>query len=149
MTAKVTRLPGVLCRFRLMGRCAYDEMLNPGLHDAWRCPEEQRLLGYYDGFIERVDVFDLPPEEVAALWSRRMERFPPVGALCGRYEARGDEGGEDAENGDLSATEDAMHDVLVDCIRFRDGICLLLLPPCEGVCERYRRAETPAGGRNG
>lgn len=142
MTAKVTRLPGLYCRFRLAGRCAYDEMLNPGLHDAWRCPEEQRLLRYYDGFVDRVDAFDLTPEEVADIWARRMRRFPPIGTLCTGYMPHDAPPALEDDDVDDTAEDDDIEDIMIDCVRFRDGICLLLLPACEGMCERYQKTDT-------
>lgn len=85
MTAVISPMLGNNCRFWLEGRCAYEELLNPGLHDAWRCTEEQRIMKLYDRFMEQADGFSLDTDTAVHLWEQRLGKEPPLGALCSQY----------------------------------------------------------------
>lgn len=143
MTAKVSRLPGMHCRFWLGARCAYEEMLNPGLHDAWRCQEELRIMRLYDRFIDQADGFGLTCETASDLWDRRLAQFPPAGTLCPEFVPGAAVPSEIAE--DEEQTPSTVEGSVIDCARFHEGICLLLLPPCEGICDHYCRVGTGKG----
>lgn len=127
---RVLRLPGIHCRFHERGHCAVEETMNPGLNDGWRCGEEQRIVRAYDHFLEQADVFDLSVEQAATLWERRLTSLPPPGGLCPEYtppvrcpSCADGCGGEEG---------------WLDCTHFREGACMLLLPRCDGICERFQ-----------
>lgn len=128
---RLVRLPGIHCRFHEAGRCGVEEAMNPGLHDGWRCGEEQRIVAAYDRFLEQAETFDLSSEQATALWERRLAALPPPGGLCAHYtppsRCPSCPGGGCGEEGDW-----------LDCVHFRAGVCVLLLPRCEGVCDRFQ-----------
>ncbi|MEG6507120.1 hypothetical protein [Nitratidesulfovibrio sp. 1201_IL3209] len=132
---RVMRLPGIRCRFHEAGHCAVDETMNPGLNEDWRCGEEQRIVRAYDHFLEQADTFDLSSEQATALWERRLATIPPPGGLCADYtpppscpscQSCADGGCDEAD--------------WLDCTHFREGVCVLLLPRCDGICERFQGA---------
>ena len=130
---RLMRLPGINCRFHEGGHCAVDETMNPGLNEDWRCGEEQRIVRAYDHFLEQAETFDLSSEQATALWERRLATIPPPGGLCADYtpparcpSCAGGGCGDDAD--------------WLDCTHFREGVCVLLLPRCDGICERFQGA---------
>lgn len=88
MSAVISPMLGNNCCFWLEGRCAYEEILNPGLHDSWRCTEEQRMLQLYDRFMEQIDGFSIDAATAVQLWDQRMTKEPSVGELCASFSAR-------------------------------------------------------------
>ncbi|MFI3271407.1 MAG: hypothetical protein R3Y11_04770 [Pseudomonadota bacterium] len=88
MCAVISPMLGNNCCFWLEGRCAYEEMLNPGLHDSWRCTEEQRMMQLYDRFMEQIDGFSIDAPTAVQLWEQRLAKEPSVGSLCTSFEER-------------------------------------------------------------
>ncbi len=88
MCAVISPMLGNNCCFWLEGRCAYEEMLNPGLHDSWRCTEEQRMMNLYDRFMEQIDGFSVDGPTAVQLWDQRLAKEPALGSLCSSFEAR-------------------------------------------------------------
>ncbi len=130
---RLMRLPGINCRFHEAGHCAVDETMNPGLNEDWRCGEEQRIVRAYDHFLEQAETFDLSSEQATALWERRLATIPPPGGLCADYTppARCPSCTGDGCGGETD---------WLDCTHFREGVCVLLLPRCDGICERFQGA---------
>jgi len=115
--ARVIRLPASACAHFVLGRCRYEESLNPGYDPAYRCRALARLESAYDAFLTQADAFALDETLAVSLWSARCE------ALCR------ESGCQDCEPGDTS--------VYPDCLLFADGVCLKRLPECSGRCPRY------------
>lgn len=136
---RVMRLPGIHCRFHEAGHCAVDEAMNPGLNEDWRCGEEQRIVRAYDHFLEQAETFDLPSEQATALWERRLATMPPPGGLCPDYtpppSCPSGRSCPSCTDGECGGEADWL-----DCVHFREGVCVLLLPRCGGVCERFQGA---------
>ncbi len=130
---RVMRLPGIHCRFHEAGHCAVDETMNPGLNEDWRCGEEQRIVRAYDHFLEQADTFDLSSEQATALWERRLSTIPPPGGLCADYTPP--PSCPSCAGGGCCGEADWL-----DCTHFREGVCVLLLPRCDGICERFQGA---------
>lgn len=88
MCAVISPMLGNNCCYWLEGRCAYEEMLNPGLHDSWRCTEEQRMLQLYDRFMEQIDGFSIDAPTAVNLWEQRLGKEPAMGSQCASFGAR-------------------------------------------------------------
>ena len=145
MSVAVTRFPGTGCLYYCDGRCAYGESVNPGLDEAVQCPEEARLVAAYDRFLEQMERFGLQDGQAAAMWERRFEGMPPPGALCEEYVEVAAPADGEAEAGAAGDDEAGLSsEALLDCTSYREGICLLRLPTCEGVCPRFRMARLAA-----
>ncbi len=130
---RLMRLPGIHCRFHEAGHCAMDETMNPGLNEDWRCGEEQRIVRAYDHFLEQAETFDLSSEQATAVWERRLAAMPPPGGLCPDYAPP--PRCPSCTGGGCGGETDWL-----DCTHFREGVCVLLLPRCDGVCERFQGA---------
>jgi len=114
---RVARLPAAACAHFVLGRCRYEENVNPGLYPKFRCQALVRLESAYDAFLTQADAFALDETLAASLWNARCQR------LCQ------ESGCQDYEPGDNSAYP--------GCLLFADGVCLKRLPECPGRCPRY------------
>lgn len=122
------------------GYCAYEEIINPGLHTAWQCDEESRFIMLYDRFVEQVDNFSISSHMVYQLWEQHLQEAPSIGSLCSSYHAVVAPCGECSTCGKESTTEDDEHanaNALIDCTYFFNGACVVKFPQCTGVCSRY------------
>ncbi len=126
----VTRLPGTSCAFFQRGRCLYEERLNPGYHEGFRCAVLRDWEAAYEDFLRQAEAFGLGESAASGLWQRRFERLAGAAPACPEFQpSRGDD--------------------LPGCVFAQEGLCLLALPLCEGQCPRFavrpsEPAETPA-----
>lgn len=118
----LVRFPAVGCQCFHLGRCLYEERLNPGLHKAWRCSVLARWETVYDEFLDRAENFGLSEAELGLLWSRRFERLAEESLPC-----------PDVRPGDGES--------MPECLHLLEDICLLRLPECAGPCEHFRLRE--------
>lgn len=118
MPAILNHLPAAACAFFLQGRCLYEERLNPGLHQAWRCVVWREWEDDFDDFLGRAEAFALEDEAAGRLWARRQARLLAAARACPDFVP----GGTDP----------------VGCVRGRDTLCLDRLPACAGRCVNYR-----------
>jgi|MTBAKSStandDraft_1061840.scaffolds.fasta_scaffold00103_97 hypothetical protein len=122
----VTRLPGTGCAFFQRGRCLYEERLNPGYHDRFRCVILQGWESAYEDFLRQAEAFGLEESSASGLWQRRFERLAGAEPRCPEFQSSRD-------------------DELPGCVFAQEGLCLLALPLCEGQCPRFvARAPDPA-----
>lgn len=121
MGDKVSRFPASACRHYESGRCLYEERLNPGLREPWRCRVLTEWERAYDDFLLRAEAFHLEPEKAVELWEARLERLMIQARQCPDF-VDGPEG---------TAT---------GCANELEGLCLVLLPRCEGHCRHYSPA---------
>ena len=125
----VKRLPGTGCRYYNRGRCLYEERLNPGYHEAWRCRVLTAWERAFDDFVDRAEAFDLGQDRAADLWRLRMRRLGPDG--CEAFVPAG-------QRAPVS---------VVPCAHAQEDLCLLALPECGGRCRRYEpEPQTPDTG---
>lgn len=115
----LVRLPAFGCQSYYMGRCLYEEQLNPGLHTQWRCSVLARWESVYDDFLNRAENFDLPETELARLWRLRFERLAEESIDCPDFES-------------------TLSEAMPECLHLFVDICLLRLPECSGQCKHYR-----------
>ena len=115
----VTRLPGSGCRFHVGGRCLYEEMLNPGYTQEWRCRVLARWETAYDEFLVRAELFGLEQSAVPDLWERQFERVARQAFDCDTYSY-------------CPGAEPPA------CLHVLDGMCRLALPECRGRCRHYQ-----------
>jgi hypothetical protein len=113
------RLSGEGCRFWVRGRCLYEELLNPGLMEAYACTVLRVLAERFDEFIVRGEIMGLSAEEAGRIWARRMDAALNIGWDCANFAFRPDSVDE------------------MPCLHFQDGICVLCLPECPGRCRRF------------
>lgn len=116
--SNIDRLPGDGCFHHTAGKCLYEEHLNPGYAEEWRCSVLAHWEDEYDAFLSRVDKFEVSQDAVPDLWNRKFERMARDTFKCSRYAY--------AEGADVPA-----------CVHNVDGICRLCLPGCEGRCRHY------------
>ncbi|OEU70675.1 MAG: hypothetical protein BA863_15070 [Desulfovibrio sp. S3730MH75] len=117
--AKISKLPGHMCRFYQKGRCLYEEFLNPGYNTAWRCKVLGGLEDEYDKLIRQAEAFKLSAEVVADLWNQRVAEHRASSGGCQKGALKGE-------------------DTYPLCSNGHDDICLLELPECEGVCKKFK-----------
>ena len=121
--ADVKRLPGDGCRHHTVERCLYQEHLNPGYTTGWKCRVLLRWETAFDEFLERAESFNLSQHAVPDLWERKFERLAREAFDCEEYVYCA---GADAPS----------------CVHAHDGLCRLVLPPCEGRCRHFSIDET-------
>jgi len=115
---KITRLPGCECRSFIHGRCLYEEQLNPGYTQSWRCQVTARWESDYDDFLRRAEFFGVDEAAVPDLWGRRFQRMARDVFHCQRY-----------------VYDPDAH--VLGCRNHWDGICIMDLPKCGGRCRHY------------
>ncbi|MCJ2163699.1 MULTISPECIES: hypothetical protein [unclassified Pseudodesulfovibrio] len=115
---RITRLPGDGCRYCLNGRCLYEEQLNPGYTQSWRCQVTARWESAYDDFLSRADCFGVEESAVPDIWARQFQRMARDVFHCQRYLY------------DHGAQAPA-------CLNHLHGVCIVALPKCEGRCRHY------------
>lgn len=120
----ITRLPGQGCRHHAGGHCLYEERLNPGYAQHWRCRVLARWEAAFDDFLGRAEVFGVEQSAVPDLWERQFERLAREAFDCEQYV--------------YSHGEDAPA-----CLHAVDGVCRLALPVCEGRCRHHERYIEP------
>lgn len=117
--AGLVRLPAFGCRSYYLGRCLYEEQLNPGLDAGLRCSVQARWERVYDEFLSRVENFGLDEGELSRLWRLRFERLAEEPVDCPDFVP-------------------ALVETLPECRHLFVDICLLRLPQCLGHCPNYR-----------
>lgn len=130
MAGKLSPMPGVNCAFFLQGRCLYEERVNPGLRDSWRCRVLVALEQEYDRFLDQAEHFNLDLRTAMNIWERRAEEIVGWKPPCDAYACRGPEVQVDGENG-------RPEDAVLDCVHYWLGLCLPELPACAGVCPLF------------
>jgi len=157
----VLRMPGVRCALYAAGHCMHEERLNPGLETRWHCSELVRYVAAYDLLMEQGERFSLSMDELGGMWQRRCATMPAPGAGCPAFTPRGggckgcggggrkqDENGREADDGGAADRPDAAFTDLVaaiGCIYSMDHACVLLMPECEGMCQRFVPRESAPG----
>ncbi len=147
----VHRMPGVRCALYAEGHCLYEERLNPEFEAAWRCTELLRYTAMYDQLLDQAERFSLTGDAMQGLWEKRIASAGPPGSGCDCYAPRrtgcpgcgGCGGGKDG-NADGTASQEAgsgnvgMEFVAaLDC-RYAERVsCVLRMPVCDGMCERF------------
>ena len=114
----ILRLPGVSCAHYRLGRCLYEENLNPGYDQGLRCKVLISLQEAYDRFITQADVFNLAEHTAAAIWKKRFQNFQGQETSCQDRKPN--------DKKDIPGCDHAMGE-----------LCLLALPACAGQCERF------------
>ncbi len=115
----VLHIPGDGCRFRVAGRCLYEERINPGLCREFACTVLSVLEGHFDEFVTRGEILGLSSGQAGRIWEERMAKALNIGWDCANFASLLDEAGE------------------VVCRHFVEGICLLRMPPCLGRCRHF------------
>lgn len=115
----ITRLPGTTCRFFISGRCQYEEQLNPGYTQSWRCQVTARWETAFDEFLTRAEEFGVEEDAVPDLWSAQFQRMARDVFHCKRYVF------------DHGAPAPS-------CRNHAAGVCIMDLPKCPGRCRHFR-----------
>jgi hypothetical protein len=109
--------PGAACRYHRLGACLYSEAANPGLAKKHACARMTALTREWDDFLDRADGFALSEPDAARIWNAREHAALSASSLCPHGQAD-----------------------LADCPYYCQCACLLNMPRCHGICERYRAA---------
>ncbi|BBD07468.1 hypothetical protein [Desulfovibrio ferrophilus] len=118
MADNVRHFPACACRHYELGHCLYEERLNPGFRERWRCKVLTEWEKAYDDFLLRAEAFHLKPEEAVELWEARLERLMAQARQCPDFSA----GAEESATG---------------CLNELEGLCMKMLPECDGRCRHY------------
>lgn len=116
--AEVKRMPAQSCRHHIKGRCLYEELLNPGYEQQWRCVVMLRWEEVFDEFLHRAEAFGVDHERVGKLWEIRFKRLAGDTPDCERFQS------------------DPTNDPPC-CMHHYEALCLLDLPLCEGRCRHF------------
>jgi hypothetical protein len=114
----IHRLPGYGCRHHCQGRCLYEEALNPGYHQDWRCEVLLRWEDVYEDFLNRVEAFGLDEKDLAELWAKRFERLSQDAVGCPDFSP-------------------GLTESVPECFLLAGELCVLRLPQCFGQCQHY------------
>ncbi len=131
MSATITPFPGTHCVHHRKGRCLLAENQNPGLHKEWQCQILSYLERAYDRFLEQADSFQLEIDLATRIWSKRLMDMLRDETPCENFVPLLPEDGRELEF-ELDG---------VACENSWSGLCLLAMPRCHGVCEKF---EPPA-----
>jgi hypothetical protein len=115
---KVLKMPGVGCRYFIREHCCYEERLNPGLHEDWKCEVLLRLDDRFETLIERDDS-ELTLEQAGRIWRGWCDAELSGAWSCPDYEYVSGDDGEEC------------------CAHLFEDICILRLPVCPGRCSRF------------
>ncbi|MGE4503884.1 MAG: hypothetical protein AB7D51_00930 [Desulfovibrionaceae bacterium] len=115
--SNIIRLPGAGCRHFRRGRCAYEEDLNPGLHQEHACAVVRGWTNQLDEFHDRAEAMGLGEERAGELWRVRFGRMRPEMRACPGF---------------------APGAGPYECAHLDDRVCLSALPPCQGRCRRFQ-----------
>jgi hypothetical protein len=108
----------------------YEERLNPGLREEWRCTVLTDMIREHDKLLDQAERFSLDRKEALAIWGRRLGELTNRLGRCPDYVPppvpdAAEAGGYDGADG-------------VPCAHAREWLCAKALPVCAGVCERFR-----------
>lgn len=117
-----------LCRHYLRGHCLHAGTAGPVGEDSLRCSRMAELLRYWDDFLDRAENFGLAEEEAAVIWQRLADKRVSSLVPCSRRSA--------AMPGPGSGQRD-----FTDCPHLAEGLCLLILPRCSGLCSFFAGRE--------
>ncbi len=117
--ARVTKMPGRMCRFYKNGKCLYEEKLNPGYNRQWRCTVLKGLEGEYDKLLRQADNFHLDEHAFSEFWEQRIEEYLKSAVVCRKMVPHDEEG-------------------LPFCAALHKEICLFEQPECGGVCNHFK-----------
>ena len=115
----ITQLPGSECQHYAGGRCLYEERLNPGYVQDWRCLVLLKWESAFDDFLARAESFGIVQDAVPGIWERQFERMARDVFDCEHYVY--------SYGGEAPA-----------CMNALDGLCMLVLPECPGRCRHYK-----------
>jgi len=121
---KLERLPAGECYHYIVGRCLYEERLNPGYRKSYRCQVLNRWESAYDDFLVRAEAMGVEQESVPGLWDIQFRRMARDAFHCRTH----------MFNNDFNPPA---------CSHELDGLCVLGLPKCSGRCRHYQRAPEP------
>jgi len=113
------KLPGDECKHFALGRCFYEEWLNPGYTKSWRCQVLARWETAFDEFMVRAENFGVEQEAVPGLWENQFQRMARDVFHCQRYIF------------DPNGTAPA-------CRHQKAGVCIMSLPKCAGRCRHFK-----------
>ena len=117
--SRLLLLPARDCAHFLSGRCLYEERLNPGYHQSYRCVALLKMQDVFDSFLARAEAFGLNELAASGLWEKQMDRVRAADCGCQEYEP-----------GDTNA--------FPGCIHGMEDVCLRRLPGCKGRCPEYK-----------
>ena len=113
MSAKVIQLNARRCPHRMEGHCGLKLAHDPDYYRKWSCKVLERWDQEFDAHLYRAEQFQLPADLAIRIFERKLTR------LLDQDTCEGITGGKGS---------------LLSCPHFRDGLCLLRIPPCEGDC---------------
>lgn len=135
MPGHVLSFPGHSCRFYASGRCLYEERMNPGLEQRWRCRVLHAWAEAYDQLLDQAEVFSLEDEMAMAIWRKRMVELAPPGQWCADYIYAPD---QDPPFAPLNVSWNPYQEmVTVECLHGVEDMCVNALPICHGVCPSF------------
>ena len=120
----------VHCRYYIRGFCLHGEGASPGYDDSLLCMHMADLVKDWDAFLDRAEAFGLEEKTAAAIWNRMAAKKLSAPASCSRQKT--------------FAPHDANMQTFVDCPHIAEGVCLLALPHCMGVCSFFARRQGEA-----
>lgn len=112
--SKLSKLPGVGCKYYIQGKCIYEEFLNPGYEDIWRCSILLSIESEYDKLLKQAENFKLDDKIVAGILDCRISSHSSNSQSCQGHDSP-----------------------YPECSALHGDICLLALPECDGVCSHY------------
>lgn len=121
--SNISTFPGTACLYFEEGRCLFEERLNPGYEERWRCTEMARWEKEYDRFMEQAEAFNLDERMASIIWTKRFAKLAGGRKLCECFAPGGD-------------------NELLNCAFLHEDICLRELPACTGVCRLFVSRET-------
>ena len=130
MNKKLTIMPGVSCEFYVRGCCLRQERLNPGYHRVWRCEYIKRLEEEYDSFVSQADAFNLTQTLAARIWSARLQGLMSGQPICRSFKSKDPATDLAGPSGE---------EEYLDCVYYYQELCLTALPPCDGVCQEFKK----------
>ncbi|GAU09531.1 hypothetical protein DPF_2258 [Desulfoplanes formicivorans] len=93
-------------------------MLNPGYHGSFACTVLERLESHFEGFVNRVERFQIEDLTASMIWSRYGRKMA-LAEVCTRFVP---------DPGDTHGA----------CLFRYDKACILRCPVCPGRCSRYK-----------
>jgi len=105
------------CLYHFHGVCMYEEYLNPGYHQGFKCEVFLKWQEEYDQLLERAEIFSSPLEIVEQVWAKGEAKRLRQARACPFW--------QEGEN--------------QFCAHLFDDCCLLKFPKCINYCQHFTR----------
>lgn len=121
--------PAFRCTHYLRGFCLHAESTRRSKDETLLCIHVAKLARDWDAFLDRAEAFALDEATATAIWQRIAGK-----TLAGAASRTGSK---------ADCPQGLAMQNFVDCPNIAQGLCLLAMPLCEGICASFASRRDP------